>query len=234
MKTIALGFFLLTSLFGNFTTSLKSVFVDTQYSLFSAQQEYAIYIHLEYTYGLGVQLNYRPYLLFRDGSIYKNLDVNPEDFQVSSSKKNEPNEWGSWKKQGDEFHIKWNNGKDAVWKKGNWFTTVAPKNGELLAGNYKSLSGLTNMYVGGDATVLSVKNLSFDGNKFTYDAKGSSSSSTLTAYGSSSQAGTYKLGNNIIELNFNNGKTEKKFFFFTPDSKRVFGVGSTYYIEKKN
>jgi hypothetical protein len=73
-------------------------------------------------------------------------------------------------------------------------------------------------------------NVSFDSNKFTFESIGGGSSDALTAYGSQSKAGTYELNGYSITLRFNNGTVEKKFFYFYPDSKDVFGIGTRYYV----
>ena len=76
------------------------------------------------------------------------------------------------------------------------------------------------------------ENVCFDGNKFTYETFGGSTNESTTAYASETKAGTYKLKGHIITLTFNNGIVENKLFFFMPDSKEMFGIGSTYYLEK--
>lgn len=189
-----------------------------------------IHIHLEYIYGLGTQIKYRPYLLFQDGSIYKNMDSDPSTLDISVSKKTEAEHWGEWRQTGKEIHVLWKNGKKTVWKDKSWFPTVSPKEKEQLSGSYKSISGLSSLPVGGDATVLSIKDLTFEGDRFTFGTSAGSGNSQTTSYTSQEKAGTYLLGKNSIQLRFNNGKMETKFFFFAPDSKRSFGIGSTYYI----
>jgi hypothetical protein len=191
-----------------------------------------IYIHLEYTYGFGIEINYVPYLLFMDGGVYKNLDINSDKFNVEQSKKSEPNEWGTWKKDNNQFTIKWNKGDEDTWKEGTWWKALAASNNETLEGLYKSISGLSNVPLGGSSTVISAKNLSFLGNQFTYESTVGSTTNSVTLYSSLEKAGTYELMGHTIELRFNNGLVEKKFFYFYPDSKRVFGVGENYYIQK--
>ncbi len=193
-----------------------------------------IYLHLEYRYGMGVEIYYRPYLLFKDGTLYKNMDTSPESLNVEQSKKEEPKNWGSWKKQGNAIVVQWPD-ETETWKEKTWFTTLAASEGEQIAGTYRSLSGISNVQLGGTSTVISTATLSFSGDKFTYETFGGSTDSQTTAYGSKTKAGTYKLNGYTIELQFNNGTTEKKFFYFYPGEgpKTVFGVGSNYYILKR-
>jgi hypothetical protein len=192
-----------------------------------------IYLHLEYGYGLGgITIEYRPYLMFKDGTVYKNLDTRPDKLDVTQSKQAEPKEWGTWKKQGDEIIIQWPGDED-TWEKKTWFVTVAAGKGEQIGGTYRSLSGLSNVQLGGDFTAISASSISFDGEKFTYESTSGGGNSSVTAYGSQTKAGTYKLDGHTIEMKFNNGLTEKKFFYFYPDSKTVFGVGGNYYVQRK-
>jgi hypothetical protein len=191
-----------------------------------------IYLHLEYRYGLGVEIYYRPHLMFKDGSVYKNLDTSPEKLDVAKSKQAEPAKWGTWKKQGNEITVAWNGGDTDTWKEKTWFKTVPAGKGEQISGTYRSLSGLSNVQLGGDFTAISAKSLSFSGDKFTYESTSGGGNSGVTAYNSQTKAGTYKLDGHTIEMRFNNGIVEKKFFYFYPDSKTVFGVGGNYYVQR--
>ncbi len=205
---------------------------DNETADFKIQGLEGIYLHLEYTYGLGVEIKYRPYMFFKDGSVFKDLDVSAQDFNPSSSKMNNSDQWGVWKKQGNEIFLNWNSGKSDSWKDGTWYKSVSANMGEQISGSYKSISGVSNVPMGGDATVLSVRNISFKDNLFTYESFTGSSNEGTTVYNNHTKAGTYILDGYSIELLFNNGTREKKFFFFYPDSKDVFGIGSTYYILK--
>jgi hypothetical protein len=49
----------------------------------------------------------------------------------------------------------------------------------------------------------------------------------------SDESGTYKLDGYAIELKYNNGKTERRFFYFYPDSKKHFGIGYSVYMPKR-
>jgi hypothetical protein len=191
-----------------------------------------IYIHLEYTYGLGLEIYYRPYILFKDETIYKDLDIDPDEFDPAKSKVSEKDNWGTWKKTGSEITVNWNDGSSSVWEDETWYPTTAPKLNEELDGIYRSLSGLTDLYVGGNSTVVSAKSLAFNDDKFTYDVTSGASSSPVVVYTSETKGGKYRLDINTIELTFNNGEKLKRFFFFTPDSKKAFCIGTTYYLQR--
>ncbi|AZZ89761.1 hypothetical protein EUZ85_03170 [Hahella sp. KA22] len=63
----------------------------------------------DYTAGIS-NSNYKVdnfvYLLFKDGSAYKRLTVPPEDFGVAKARKDDPKNWGVWKKNGDGYKVK--------------------------------------------------------------------------------------------------------------------------------
>ncbi|RDC64383.1 hypothetical protein [Adhaeribacter pallidiroseus] len=192
----------------------------------------AIYLHEEYETGVGGYLYvvYNPYLLFNDGSVYRNLDTNVDKLNVAQSKQQEPEEWGTWQKQGSEIALTWQDGDTDTWEDKSWFVASKAAKGETIAGAYSSISGGGNTAFGGSVITFSSSNISFNGNKFTFESTGGGSSSDVTAYSSQEKAGTYELDGYSITLRFNNGAVEKKFFYFYPDSKDVFGIGDQYYV----
>jgi hypothetical protein len=194
-----------------------------------------IYLHLEYRLGVGgyMEVVYRPYLFFKDGSVYKNLDTSIDKLDIPRSRQQETEHWGTWKKQGSDFVITWSDGEAKTWKESTVFLARKATAGETISGSYRSLTGGGNIAFGGDVLTFSANTISFEGNKFTYESTSGGSSSTTTAYGSRNKAGTYELNGHAITLRFNNGEVEKKFFYFYPDSKRVFGIGTRYYVERR-
>lgn len=194
-----------------------------------------IYIHLEYNFGVGgaVYPVYNPYLFFTDGSVYKNLATNPDKLHITQSKQQEPKEWGTWKKSGNDITLTWNKGKSETWTAKSYHKALPAGNNELLAGSYSSISGGGNTALGGDVMIVNSKNLAFNGSKFTYESTSGGTSTSVTSYSNKSKAGTYKLTGYSIEYTFNNGTHEQKFFYFYPDSKTVFGVGDQVYSSDK-
>jgi len=147
------------------------------------------------------------------------------------SKQQEPDEWGTWQKQGNEIAITWQDGDTDTWEDKSWFVANQAAKSETIAGDYTSISGGGNTAFGGSVITFSSSDISFNGNKFTFESTGGGSSSDVTAYSSQTKAGTYELDGYSITLRFNNGTVEKKFFYFYPDSKEVFGIGSRYYVQ---
>ncbi len=52
-----------------------------------------------------VIIEYRPYLLLQDGSVYRYPVVAPYDLDVAASKEAEPTKWGTWKLEGKTLVI---------------------------------------------------------------------------------------------------------------------------------
>jgi hypothetical protein len=192
-----------------------------------------IVLHLEYGTGVGGALivEYRPYLMFSDGAVYKNLATSVDNLVPALSQASEPDEWGTWKKTGSTFELSWHDGETETWAEDEWFDTRPAATNLQLEGSFHSISGGGNTALGGDVTTFSMKNISFDGDRFTFEATSGGSTSNVTAYSSKDKAGTYRLDGNTVELRFNNGELERKFFYFYPDSDDVFGIGDEYYIK---
>jgi hypothetical protein len=192
----------------------------------------AIYLHEEYEMGVGgyMYVVYNPYLVFKDGSIYKNLATNIDKLHIEQSRQQEAEEWGTWQKKGKDIVIAWKDGDQDTWEEESWFIANPASGGETIKGDYHSISGGGNIAFGGSMMTFSSTNISFNGNKFTFESTGGGSSDAVSSYASQTKAGTYELNGYSITLRFNNGVVEKKFFYFYPDSKDVFGIGTRYYV----
>jgi hypothetical protein len=66
---------------------------------------YTVIFHLEYEYGVGGAIYpvYNPYILLKDGSIYKEPVVSPYDLNTTASRQAEPRKWGTWKLDGAQL-----------------------------------------------------------------------------------------------------------------------------------
>jgi hypothetical protein len=196
-----------------------------------------VYLHLEYGYGMGVTIEYNPYLLLKDGSVYKNLDSSPTDLDVARSKQTEPTKWGTWKINSKTLSIQWNDGKSNSWDK-NWFKAFAAKPGDNLNGTYQSLSAGGNTSVGGDVITVAFDNISFLPNGKFSQGKGAGASSSDTATSSQNSAsGTYKLNNYTIEFNYEDGRVVRKMFYFYPEKDKktdeTIAIGNSNFVKDK-
>ena len=63
-----------------------------------------------------IQIDEFVYLLLKDGSAYRKLNIPPSDFNITGAQEHQPEKWGKWKKtKSDGYQFKYNdNGK---WKK---------------------------------------------------------------------------------------------------------------------
>lgn len=199
---------------------------------------YSIIMHQEWQMGIGgIYPVYNPYLLFKDGSIYSEPLVGLADMQVAASRLSEPKKWGRWKVSGTTFIIFWplEKPKDQndQWKKDSYENASPAKKGETIQGSFRSLTGGGNTALGGDVMVVLENTISFNqqGKFIMASATGISGDDIWDQHNSkSNEAGSYILDGHTIELKFNNGKTERRFFYFYPDSRKTFGIGKRAYF----
>lgn len=100
------------------------------------------------------------------------------------------------------------------------------------------ISGGGNTSLGGNAMILNASTIVFspDGKFHIKKIKsGTNSEAELNTIAFSDQAlgGTYFINNYEIELIFNNGKTAKQLFYFYPNKKDYFGIGTAVYSPVK-
>ncbi|WP_455002443.1 hypothetical protein [Cardiobacterium hominis] len=92
--------------------------------------------------GAGSRFVETEHLLLKDGWAYDDLRVPPADLDVAASRKNEPEQWHRWRKQGDGYQIE---------KAGSWQdypgTAVSPTpRGATLDGTYTYGESATTLY----------------------------------------------------------------------------------------
>ncbi len=209
---------------------------NTADASFDSSDIHSFIIHLEYEYGLGgaVYPVYNPYILFKDGTIYDQ----PNSLNLAASRRNEPKKWGVWKTESGLLKITWNakpaKYKFSEWKKDSYKNVSPAKKGETISGSFKTMSGGGNTALGGDVMIVSSNTITFnDQGQFTLAKVSGGSTSNITSYYKGKDAGTYTLNGYTIELKFNSGKTERKFFYFYPDKRNYFGIGASVYVPKK-
>ena len=193
-----------------------------------------------YGYGVGGMMivEYRPYLLLKDGSIYKYLSYAPYDFSVDKSKSLEPDKWGKWRLDGQELVVTLPEStglKTDRWKHKSWYWTRPAQPGEKINGRFNTISGGGSLAVGGSAMTVSASNIRFnDKGQFTFSrvagGAGSGNGVSSSAYSSREEAGTYYLNGYSIELRFNNGVKKRFLFYFYPDSKKAFRMNESDYV----
>jgi hypothetical protein len=203
---------------------------------------HAVIMHLEYEAGMGGAIYpvYNAYILFKNGSIYKHPVISPADLDVASSKQTEPQKWGTWKIDADKLNVYWPLEKpkyqNNTWEKSSYKNVLPAKKGETLEGSFKTLTGGGNTALGGDVLVVAAANISFNQQgKFTLaKTAGVSSGSDVweNTNSKTGETGTYTMDGYTIELKYNNGKTQRQFFYFYPDSRKHFGIANSAYMPK--
>lgn len=207
-----------------------------------AEEIKGVVLNLEYGYGVGgmVIAEYNPYLLLKDGSIYKNNKVSPYDLNVALSKQAEPEKWGTWRLEGKTMVVQLpekGSIKTKRWEK-NWYWARPAENNEKIQGAFKTIGGGGNTAFGGTTMIVFGSNIAFNNKgQFTLE-KYSGGSSYDFDWGVSTTAkknttGTYTLNGYSIELRFNNNEVLKKMFYFFPDSKMAFGLGTDTFTDIK-
>jgi hypothetical protein len=200
-----------------------------------------VVINQEYGVGVGGMMivEYRPYLMLTNGTVYKWPDVAPYDLDVAASKTAEPNKWGTWKLQGKTLVVQLPEKgvmKEERWD--HWFWTKMPNANETIKGAYMTIGGGGNTALGGSTMVYYSSNINFNSKgQFTMKKSGGGSNSdfdvSTSAYSNSNFAGTYKLNGYSIEMRFNNGQVKRNLFYFYPDSRTTFGIGDDAYVTDK-
>ncbi|WP_081164759.1 hypothetical protein [Niastella populi] len=198
-----------------------------------------IVINAETGIGVGgmVIIEYRPYLLLQNGSIYRYPIVAPYDLDVAASKIAEPNKWGAWKLEGKTLVVTLPEKgvmKTKRWT-GKWFWAKAPVANEKIKGAYMTIGGGGNTALGGNTMIVYSGNINFnDKGQFVMKKTAGGSNSdfdvSTTTYSNSNAAGTYKLNGYSIEMKYNNGQVVRKLFYFYPDSRTTFGIGDDAYV----
>lgn len=178
-----------------------------------------------YQSGVGGYVYYvfDPYIFYKNGIVLRDFEAPPAEIDVAAFSRQNPHDWGKWRRSGAETLIYWNGARD-----GKPFhvdtkdiqPAIPGRRGLRLSGKYSSLSGGGNTAFGGDVTVFSSRDLIFapDG-RFATRSAGGGGSSTVTALSTSpTESGTYAIDGYSITLKFRNGQTVRKAFV-------IFGSG---------
>jgi hypothetical protein len=204
-----------------------------------ASQIKGVVMHQETGIGVGgmVIIEFNPYLLLADGSIYEDPTVSPYDLDVPKSKQSEAIKWGTWKLNGKTMTVSFPNRtkyKSETWDDKEWFWSVPAKHNERIEGKFKTVGGGGNTAMGGNAMIVISNNIQFNtqGQFSMAGVSGGSNSEagvSVSTYANKNSAGAYMLDGYSIELKFNNGETRRQLFYFFPDSHDAFNIGNSSY-----
>ena len=208
----------------------------------------------------GIKVN--TYLLLKDGTVYTDCEIPPNELLIKKSKELQPNKWTIWRKAGTSYQIK--NKKKGTWKtlKGNRVITTQAN--EKLSKKYITTGGSQyrgswensitfkpngrfemsrfsmkdNASLGGGTTGPSVQTVSKSdktGTRGTTVVSGSGVGGGATSQknNGSANTGTYYLKGNTITLKHDNGYEHTELFFFDKKDKQSFIYkDDRYWIQK--
>ena len=159
--------------------------------------------YLEQSTGIGVGgmvlTTYPVSLFLKDGTVYNDPYWAPASFNDKLSRQLEPQKWGKWTRQGNDFVIRWGDGETQTFE-----VEGAPKPlpaGTRLSGAFQTISGGGNTALGGDVMVAGGSTYTFrpDGT-FSGGTFGSVGSSAVTAGSTRKTGGTYVVSGYGITL----------------------------------
>jgi hypothetical protein len=167
-------------------------------------------------YGGAITLEYKPAVLFRDGS-----------YSGDTARALEGNRRvdGRWQRSSSGWALTPNKGKPV--DVSSKMLARPAKAGATLEGEYRSLSGVGSLNAN-PAVVAAWKNVKFssDGTVRQAQGAGADAGNVVTA-SSKASAARYQLNGYSIAMTYPDGHTETKLFYLFPDSDNAIGLGGS-------
>lgn len=212
-----------------------------------------VYLHsvMHQTMGLSFQLGVSStlnlYLLLNDGTIHDGLPVAPDEMDIATSRRREPERWGRWRRAAGGIEVSWNASPND-WKPLEGERMQKPRDGEELRGRFSG----GESSAAGDASSFSLYGVTFGpGRSFATDSRGGSGTGSFTATmgGTSvqttrddegsvttastpdvgvssarrnagpSRSGTYRISGWTLEARYSDGRVVRQPFFFVDDKR---------------
>jgi hypothetical protein len=213
----------------------------------------AVYMHsqMHQSVGLSMQIGAYStlslYLLLTDGTIHDGIPVAPDEMDVGTSRRREPNTWGRWRRQGSDILVSWSVEPNR-WQKLEGEQMVRSRPGEVLRGRFSGGESRAS----GDVGSYSLYGVEFGPQqRFETDSRGGTGTGSFTQVtggtsiqttrddnGSvttastpgvivssestrrrSSTAGSYRISGWNFEARYDDGRVVRQPFFFL-DEKR--------------
>lgn len=191
------------------------------------QKVEGVYFQSFYTFGVGGMMiqDFRPVVLFRDGSYYRVEGQALEDMDLAAARAAKPARWGRWQKSGASFILTDEKGKASKplqLQSGQFYKAFgAEATGNKLTNRYTRVSGGGNTALGGDTIIASQTDISFspDGNFARQTGGGGSNSGQYTGASvvttaRNANAGRYQIRRHTITMTQPDGSTKRQFFAF--------------------
>ncbi|GAA5514532.1 hypothetical protein Dcar01_03288 [Deinococcus carri] len=173
---------------------------------------------------------YPPLLFLKDGTVYDDPYWAPDSFNVVLSRQLEPQKWGKWTRQGQNFVVKWGDGETQTVKVTRDLTMPPAPAGTKLSGNFRTIGGGGNSALGGDVTVAVSSDYTFTPQgTFKGGRSAGATTSNVTAASQSSTSGKYSVSRYGITLNYADGGQKRLFFYRM--SNDVLHIGDSDYVQ---
>ena len=186
-------------------------------------------------------VSYDPYVLLKDGTIYKAVPPVPlKEWNVAQSRVEHPRDWGHWQRQSDGgLIVQWGSvGKPIKYKPGECPQATPAKSGEQLRGTYSAFSSST-MHTSANTSNLSVSrdiNFSADGRfqeehsaSYSYSKTGGSG---LTTGSQKAHSGTYTLSGYTLTRRYDDGRVVQSWYCRQTDESIY--LGNTLYMQRRS
>jgi hypothetical protein len=212
-----------------------------------------VYLHtvmqqtLGLSFQLGVSSTLNVYLLLTDGTIHDGLPVAPDEMDLATSRRREPERWGRWKRTAGGIEVAWNTSPNA-WKLLEGERMQKPLAGEELRGRFSG----GESSAAGDVSTFSLYGVTFGpARSFSTDSRGGTGTGSFTATmgGTSvqttrdddgsvttastpdigvsssrrragpSRTGTYRISGWALEARYSDGRVVRHPFFFLDDKR---------------
>ncbi|MBZ9750782.1 hypothetical protein K7W42_07895 [Deinococcus sp. HMF7604] len=176
--------------------------------------------------GIGVGgmviVTFPPYLFLKDGTVYNDPSWAPSSFNAKLSRQLEPQKWGKWSRQGQNFQIRWGDGETETFEVQDAIKPAAA--GLKLSGAYASLGGGGNTAMGGDVMVAGGSDYTFkpDGT-FTGGRFGGASTSNMAVGSQSRGGGRYSIQGYGITIKPTSGPEQRLLFYRFGDALHIGG-----------
>ena len=201
------------------------------------------------------------YLLLKDGSVYADLPVPPDELDVLKSKQKEPAKWGKWRKTPAGYTVSWENAPFQDLPGSPVVPSPAQQklNGRWGTGRFSGIIGMSasssqwgvtfgkNGRFRKDSRSLNTSSFGFGDNASHFSSGHNDDESFAGGFGqnfaiSSSQKqknpngnreGDYSLNGYVLTLRFDNGKVKRlPFFFGDPSHKTIWFEGASMSLEE--
>ncbi len=229
------------------TDALKSNAIETV--LYSWEDGYS---------GMNYVVNAEAYILLNDRTVRRDIpSAAPADFDLDSDRRTNAANWGTWKKRGGSYVLKFGTGKE--FEPPHQTTRLPGKKGERLDRRFQASTGASygTVYTGSSRSLQFNKDGTFRTSRSSFagssaghgdtsstvststNDKGSQTALPVPSGGTSSKTGvtdadltgTYEIDGYTLTLNYNNGQIRRSFFYVTPDREQIwFEGGELAYI----